>query len=311
MVGRYRLIRPAQDGDDYFDRLVDVVRSALNDGAIPAGQYIAVLVDEAHDFQETWLAMLPRLVDKVTNSLLILYDDAQSIYQKKRKQFSFASVGIQAVGRTSILRFNYRNTSEILGLAARCAAGMLVAKRDEKSDVAVVNPFSSGRRGPVPEFIEAVNVREEYDLVIDRISGLIKQGVPLSDVAVLFRVKRMMADFSERLERRGIPFQSMGGKNFKSFDWGEQCVRLITLHSAKGLEFPYVYIVDINRMPLRNEPMEDEVRLLYVGMTRATHSLVLSAHGQSAVVDLVRSALDHGRARGSAELAVDGRIRAA
>ena len=297
MVSRYRLSKPVGE-DDYFDRLVEVVERAVKEGAVPLGQYAAVLVDEAHDFQESWLAMLPKLVDPTSNSLLVLYDDAQSIYQKRRKQFSFAGVGIKAVGRTSILRFNYRNTSEVLGLAAKCAASMLSHKGDEKSDVVAVNPFSSGRHGPEPDLIVTGGIKQEFEAVINKIVDQIGRGVPLSDIAVLFRIKRLMGDFADRLEQRDIRVQSMGSKSFKNFDWSVQCVRLVTLHSAKGLEFPYVYIVGLNRMPFRDEPLDEEVRLLYVGMTRATHSLVLSAHGSSTVVELVRDALEDRRKLG-------------
>jgi len=50
--------------------------------------------------------------------LLVLYDDAQSVYgDAKRKKFSFKRVGIQAQGRTTILKLNYRNTDDILRFA--------------------------------------------------------------------------------------------------------------------------------------------------------------------------------------------------
>ena len=41
-------------------------------------------------------------------------------------------------------------------------------------------------------------------------------------------------------------------------------------------------------MPMPGESADDAARLLYVAMTRATHDLVLSAHGRSAVVERVR-----------------------
>ena len=40
------------------------------------------------------------------------------------------------------------------------------------------------------------------------------------------------------------------------------------------------------------EPLEEELRLLYVGMTRATQQLVLSAAGNSPVVDRVKNSLE-------------------
>ncbi len=61
---------------------------------------------------------MPKWSTLKTNSLLILYDDAQNLYGEKRsKKFSFKSVGIQAQGRTTILKLNYRNTEQVLGVA--------------------------------------------------------------------------------------------------------------------------------------------------------------------------------------------------
>ena len=79
---------------------------------IPSGQYQAVLIDEGHDFAPEWLRLVVQMVDPTTNSLLVLYDDAQSIYERtqKSKNFSFKSVGIQAQGRTTILKINYPPT---------------------------------------------------------------------------------------------------------------------------------------------------------------------------------------------------------
>ncbi|WP_245396173.1 3'-5' exonuclease [Abyssogena phaseoliformis symbiont] len=73
-----------------------------------------------------------------------------------------------------------------------------------------------------------------------------------------------------------------------------QNIQLMTIHSAKGLDFPYVFLVDTEEdlFPSRqskDEPhlMDEERRLCYVGMTRAMKKLPLSyaikrfLHGQS------------------------------
>jgi DNA helicase-2/ATP-dependent DNA helicase PcrA len=75
-----------------------------------------------------------------------------------------------------------------------------------------------------------------------------------------------------------------------SYEGQTEAVTLITLHAAKGLEFPVVFIagleegvfptsraIDAEReMPARPQPMEEERRLAYVGITRAKRRLYLT-----------------------------------
>lgn len=63
----------------------------------------------------------------------------------------------------------------------------------------------------------------------------------------------------------------------------QDAVTLMTMHSAKGLEFPIVFIVGMeegvfphSRAFLDNEELEEERRLAYVGITRAEQQLFLS-----------------------------------
>ena len=62
------------------------------------------------------------------------------------------------------------------------------------------------------------------------------------------------------------------------FDEVQDTVKLISFHSSKGLEFPLVAIpavpIDATGVP------REEQRLLYVAMTRATQTLIVTTHGQ-------------------------------
>ena len=66
-------------------------------------------------------------------------------------------------------------------------------------------------------------------------------------------------------------------------EFGHNAVTLMTLHAAKGLEFPVVFITGLEEglLPISlaldsKEEIEEERRLLYVGMTRAEQQLYLS-----------------------------------
>jgi superfamily I DNA/RNA helicase len=65
---------------------------------------------------------------------------------------------------------------------------------------------------------------------------------------------------------------------------------IVTFHSSKGLEFPVVAIPGIGYLPREQEDVNEEVRLMYVGMTRAMEHLVMTCHKNSEFTVKLRSA---------------------
>jgi superfamily I DNA/RNA helicase len=95
---------------------------------------------------------------------------------------------------------------------------------------------------------------------------------------------------AEVLQRRAIPFQWQQAKG-AAYSPTHESVKLITMHSSKGLEFSLVGIPGLGAALKEEEAVEDEARLLYVAMTRATHELVMTCDGMTAHTDKLRRAM--------------------
>ena len=260
------------DSERYSAELVERLIRAVDANIVPAGQYDAVLIDEGHDFQPEWLKLVAQMVNPKTNSLLLLYDDAQSIYARdKRGKLSFKSLGIQAQGRTTILKINYRNTQEVLELASGIASSLLKPSAADEDGIPLVAPVSAGRHGPQPLLIQLPTLQEEADYLARHLKNAHKTGTPWSDMAVIYRDYGIGKPILATLRKAGIPVTY---KDDITFGEKEDTVKFLTMHSCKGLEFPLVAIPGVGR-GTGEALAEDEARLLYVAMTRATRELVV------------------------------------
>ncbi|GLS13172.1 3'-5' exonuclease [Hydrogenophaga electricum] len=266
--------------DAFFEDMVQRVITGVDRRQIPSGQYQAVLIDEGHDFAPEWLRLVVQMVDPATNSLLVLYDDAQSIYDRtqKSKNFSFKSVGIQAQGRTTILKINYRNTRQILQTASLVAADLLTAEDKDDDGVPLLKPVSCGRDGEAPLIVRLPTLREEVAQVAELLAAAHREGHAWADMAILCRHHSEMDMCAEFLRKRKLPHQ-LRRNSSSVFDPAHDSIKVMTLHVSKGLEFPVVALVGAGRMPAEGEDEREEARLFYVGATRATQRLVIGASG--------------------------------
>jgi len=259
--------------------MVDAVIRGVERKQVPSGQYQAILIDEGHDFKPEWLKLVTQMVDPTTNSLLLLYDDAQSIYERSRsKQFSFKSVGIQAQGRTTILKINYRNTRQILQTASLIAADLLTPEDRDEDGIPLVKPIGCGREGDEPVIVRLPSLRDEAT----RIAELLKEahdseGHAWGDMAVLCRDSVVMNVFSQMLSRMRLPHQVRKGTG--DYRPERDVIRVMTMKVSKGLEFPVVFLPGWEDGLFPSQRSMDEARLFYVAATRATHKLILAASG--------------------------------
>jgi DNA helicase-2/ATP-dependent DNA helicase PcrA len=136
---------------------------------------------------------------------------------------------------------------------------------------------------PAHRLAEAVLGRTGYLEAVREEEGAVEAETRVENVRELLSA---MEEFAERAEEptldaflREVALVS----DVDQWDQRTDAVTLMTLHSAKGLEFPTVFIAGledglfpISRMAENPEELEEERRLFYVGITRAKERLFLS-----------------------------------
>jgi DNA helicase-2/ATP-dependent DNA helicase PcrA len=135
---------------------------------------------------------------------------------------------------------------------------------------------------------EAANVAEIIKFLLDR-TGYIKQLETEDTPESLSRIENLKELVNAAMDSRDRG-ETLGDfldhaalvSDVDQFDASQQ-ITLMTLHAAKGLEFPLVALVGLeeglfphSRTLLNPDEIEEERRLCYVGMTRAMDTLVIS-----------------------------------
>lgn len=286
MLRTYDIPHPSEkDIPDYSERLaasVQAVLDAVERGLIPGGQYDAVLIDEAHDFEPQWLALAAKMVNPDTKALMIVYDDVQAIY-KGRKRPVWKQLGIEATGRTTVLKVNYRNTAQTLRFARKFAADVIgapgVCAGDES---AILMPEDGGREGVEPVVRSCVSYDGEAHAIAEWLLGRKAAGYEWGQMAVLYPRHFIGGLFEKILAKSGIPID-VAHDHGNRIEIGRDAVRFLSMHNAKGLEFPCVAIGGLGELK-KVEDIEDDIRLTYVAITRATHEAFITYSNMSELV---------------------------
>jgi hypothetical protein len=287
MLRTYGIAAPSErDYPDYAMRLaasVSEVMKAVDQGHIPAEQYDAVLIDEAHDFEPQWLALAAKMVNPRTKALMVVYDDIQAIY-KGRERPVWKQLGIEASGRTTVLKVNYRNTAQIVAFARRFASDVIGAPGTTADDEhPILLPEDAGRQGLAPDVRQCVSIDAEAHCVAEWFLGRKKAGYEWPQMACLYPEHWIGERVAQVLARHDVPVD-MVKNNKNRISMKRLAVRFLSMHTAKGLEFPCVAIAGLGLLGRHGEAIEECVRLTYVGVTRATHEALLTYSSESALV---------------------------
>ncbi len=269
----------------------------LKAGGTDARRFDSILIDEAQDFATDWYAcVLEAMKDPVNGDLLIVGDGSQGLY--RRQKVSWKKLGIQAQGRTQYLEFNYRNTLPIVGLAKLFASG--VVENDEDGVCSPwVDPDKCIRtKGSAPFLLKRKSKQHEIDRVVRVVSDLLDgqwfgetiEPVRPEQIGIVYRLlrtedRKFILELRKKLqtERRDCPVIWLSEKTGERRRIGEPGVKILTMHSSKGLQFKAVILLFADQCPRLSldADIEEEKRLFYVALTRAEDHLVISCSGKA------------------------------
>jgi len=197
----------AMDFDDLLLYLLKLLNddSAVRDKLSRSFQYI--LVDEYQD-TNVIQAQIVLALSEVNKNILVVGDDAQSIYSFRaanlRNILDFPKIFPDT--KTFRLETNYRSTPEILNLANE----IIEKNRDQfpKELRSVKKTFVK------PNIVPAASAHQEAEYIAQMVLELRDQGVPLNDIAVLFRASHHSQELEVELVKRDIPYEYRGGVKF-------------------------------------------------------------------------------------------------
>jgi len=170
-------------------------------------QFRYVLVDEYQDTNRLQFELIQAL-SSGHNNILVVGDDAQSIYAFRgadvRNLLEFPNVFTD----TTIHRLetNYRSTPEILELANASI------RQNERQFPKALRSLQES--GPAPAVVPLADARQQAAFIAQRVLELRGEGIPLAQIAVLFRARFQAAELELELAKRNIPYVVRGGVRF-------------------------------------------------------------------------------------------------
>lgn len=298
--------KQGESNEEFATRLLDEVRSR---DVKPI--YDMILVDEAQDFDPAWFqSLLTLLKDREDGDLVIVGDGTQGIY--KSRKITWKSLGIQAQGRTTYFRKNYRNSKEIIALAASFSHVPSDNNSGEEAAVEAVclKPESAVRSSGIKPVLVSGTAGEVGDAVLKVIFDLLsgefnghKLESPLlpEEIAILYPsltddIKGTFFLILNSLKKKDIPVLWASKPYLKTLICSPG-LKLMPIYSAKGLQYKAVILLGADTMPRNDEintPESDE-RLMYVALTRPENYLVITDCGApSEFIDRFKKAQEEG-----------------
>lgn len=258
------------DFDDILELAIQFLSEDTNYADARHWKFQDLFVDEFQDVNPLQFALLRSWIGN-KSSLCVVGDPNQSIYSWNGADSSYLNnfADYFPGAETVHLNRNFRSTPEILS-----AAALLLPNKSQLTP--------SKQHGPLPTLRAEDNEVSEVKSIARKILSTNSGAIRWADQAVLVRTHSQIALIEEALAEKGIPFLVHTTSPLGDYEKGNDSVRVLTFHAAKGLEWKVVHISGLEEglVPIAHavsqEERDEERRLMYVALTRAEDELHLS-----------------------------------
>ena len=253
--------------------------------------YPFIFVDEYQDINPIQHELLKILVTDNVH-ITAIGDPNQAIYGFRGSDVRFFESFVKDFPQAQkyFLSENYRSTANLLE-----ASTQVISKNNFGVPALTAHLYDQGQL----TIYEASTDKAEAEYVVHQIEKMVggtsmfsqdsnrvtndqKADYSFGDIVILYRLNALRNILEKAFLRSGIPFQVSGNKPHACDDpfvRQAEKVNLMTIHAAKGLEFPVVFMIGCEEhllplcLPGLESDHEEELRLFYVGMTRAKEKL--------------------------------------
>ncbi len=204
---QYKATKMLLDYDDLLTKLRDLLADREEVRRRLSQIYQFIMVDEYQDTNHLQSSIV-RLLAADHENVAVVGDDAQSIYSFRGANFRNIMDFPKIFPNTRIIKLeeNYRSTQPILNLTNE-----IIHRAHERYEK---NLYTRKREGETPILIQAESEQMQSRFVCQKILELREEGVPLWDIAILFRSSFHSFDLELEMARHNIPFIKRGGFQF-------------------------------------------------------------------------------------------------
>jgi DNA helicase-2/ATP-dependent DNA helicase PcrA len=203
----YKKKHNLMDYDDLLRNLLILLKEHPKVLDVLNKRYKYLMVDEYQDTNKLQHEIVLLLSGKNSN-VMAVGDDAQSIYSFRGASYQNIMFFPESFSNCKIYKIeeNFRSTSQILDFSNQLI-GQAIFKYEKKL-------YSNNLNGEKPYIVCTRTEREQSEFIVQQILELRETGVPLNDIAVLFRSGFHSFDLEIELEKANIPFVKFGGMKF-------------------------------------------------------------------------------------------------